>query len=653
MFPQSSCRGLIVESMKRSFGQLWPLFLFACCLFLWFSLIRTLLYGMYFTRVWPIEDSLWCFLVGIRMDSIITSYLLILPTLVQLLRPQPFKRFTDPLLSFYFAAWGALVVHLGVASFPFMAQYDSRPNRLFFEYLVHPKEVLGLLLAEYKFALFLAGVLTAGAFVAILRGSREKLAEAEDFGWGRRLLVLPIAVVLLFLGARSSLRHRGANLSTAAFSEDHLTNQLALNSTYSLAYAIYSLRHEMDPGRLYGRMPRDEVFQRVHKYYDAPSKVDPQFPLTRTQRVAPKSNPPKNLVVFMQESLGAEYVPCLGGKPLTPELCELASEGTLFTQMYSTGTRTVRGLEAIASGFLPTPGRSVVKLGKSQRNFFTLGELLKQRGSRTGFFYGGESHFDNMRSFLLGNGFQEVWDELRFENPSFHGTWGVSDEDLVRETNLALRQFGSQPFFALMLSTSNHSPFEFPDGKIELYEEPKATVHNAIKYADFSIGEFFRQAKQEDYYKDTLFLVVADHDTRVYGSDLIPVPKFRIPALLIGPGIPKGERVDRLASQIDLIPTLLAAMGLETSHPVPGKDLLAKAPGVPDRTVMQFGTTHGFRVGDHVVVHQPKKAAQHFRYENQRLVPAERDPELEKDALAHALAPGILYREGSYTLPKK
>jgi phosphoglycerol transferase MdoB-like AlkP superfamily enzyme len=280
----------------------------------------------------------------------------------------------------------------------------------------------------------------------------------------------------------------------------------------------------------------------------------------------------------------------------------------------------------------------------------TIAELLKRKGYFTEFIYGGDSDFDNMGAFFYGNGFEKVVDEAAFSHPVFHSTWGVSDEDLVRRANEEFVAKGDKPFFALMLSTSNHAPFDYPAGRIEPYEQPANTAPNAIKYADYAIGEFFRLAKKEADYKNTIFLVVADHNTRVYGADLLPINKFHIPGLIIGPGV-KAGRFDKLASQVDLLPTLLDFMGVESDHPMVGHDLLAMKPDEPGRAIMQYGQTNAYEVGEHVVISQPYKPQLEFRYEDGKLIPEPLNPELARDALAHILFPYLLYREQSYRLP--
>jgi phosphoglycerol transferase MdoB-like AlkP superfamily enzyme len=521
------------------------------------------------------------------------------------------------------------------------------------EYLIYPKEVFGMLWTDYKLEIVITTLLLFLTARYAWRASHHLLHNHARWAYWQRLLVLPLVVVLIFMGGRSSFGHRAANISTAAFSGDHLTNEIGLNSTYSVAYAIYAMKNEEDSRSIYGEMDEQEMIQRVRKQMYMPEAAfsSDELPTLHHQKASTPRQRPYNLVIFLQESLGAEYVGSLGGLPLTPNLDRLGKEGIFFTNLYSTGTRTVRGIEATVAGFLPTPGRSVVKLGLAQHNFFTMADLLEQHGYATDFIYGGESHFDNMRSFFLGNGFQRVIEQQHFDEPMFLGNWGVSDEDLVHKANELFKAHGDKPFFALMLSTTNHVPFEFPEGRIELYEEPANTVNNAIKFSDYAIGELFRLAQQEEYYKNTIFLVVADHNTRVYGADLVPVHKFNIPGLIIGPGI-EPQRYDKVASQVDLLPTLLDLMGLDSVHPMIGRNLLTLPDDDPGRAFMQYDRANAYRVGDQVVVQLPSKEPQQFVYQDQRLLPTALEEELVRDALAFTQLPSVLYSKQKYRLPR-
>ena len=386
------------------------------------------------------------------------------------------------------------------------------------------------------------------------------------------LLVTPVLLLVCLGMVRSTMDHRPVNPSTVAISSDPLVNDLALNSTYTMLYALSETRHEAEGGFRYGRMDDTQVIEIVRANMDASSFMSQALPTLHQQGPLTDSAAPKNLVIIVEESLGAEFVGSLGGLDLTPNLDKLASEGVWFRNMYATGTRSVRGLEAIVAGFTPTPSRSVVKLGKSQRNFFTLAQLLGEHGYDSSFIYGGEAQFDNMRRFFMNNGFDRVIDEKDYEDPVFVGSWGVSDEDLFAKAHAEFSRAHDRPFFSLVFSSSNHSPFQFPDGRIELFDTEKNTVNNAVRYADYALGKFFDAARESDYWENTIFLVVADHNSRVYGSEIIPVSRFHIPAVILG-GPVTSSVFDPVASQIDLAPTLLSMIGVNSVHPMIGHDL--------------------------------------------------------------------------------
>lgn len=594
--------------------------------------------------------DLWLvFPIGLRMDTMLLCYLLLVPAFVIALSPT--GRWRDGVVAGYFAVCAFVLVYLELATPPFVAEYAKRPDRVFIEYLVYPREVFTMLWANHKLGLI--GVPLAAGFMAWLtwRASRSALRSTPSWYGLRRALVLPLVVAVLFVGCRSSLEPRPANISTASFSSNRLLNELAMNSTYTVAYAAKSMRNEADAAAMYGDLPWPEVQARVRRYGGLPDDAydDPSAPVQHRQP-ATSTGRPRNLVILLEESLGAGYVGHLGGLPLTPNLDRLTGEGLYFTNLYATGTRTARGIEAVVAGFPPSPSLAALKLPGAQSGFFTLGALLRQFGYSTEFIYGGAANFDDMRAFFLSNGFDRVIEQRDFVEPQFVATWGVSDEDLVVRANEEFRRPRDRPFFAVLLTSSNHEPFEIPEGRIELYNEPVYSRENAIKYADHAIGRLFDLARQEAYFADTVFLVVADHDARVKGKPLVPVERFRIPGLLVGPGIAPGP-YSRVASQIDLVPTLLGLLGIEASVPTPGRDLMRLPHDDPGRAVMQYGLAHGFRLGDRLVVHQPGQHAQSFRIEGPDLVPVADDPELTRDALAHALWPGEVYRRQLYRSP--
>jgi phosphoglycerol transferase MdoB-like AlkP superfamily enzyme len=453
---------------------------------------------------------------------------------------------------------------------------------------------------------------------------------------------------------RSTLDHRPVNPSTVALSTDPLVNELALNSTYTLLYAINETRNETQGGIRYGKLNDDEIVNVVRQAMDigADSFTSDDLPTLHLQQQAQYRQKPMNLVLIVEESLGAEFVGSLGGLDLTPNIDRLGSEGIWFTNLYATGTRSVRGLEAIVSGFTPTPARSVLKLPRSQRDFFTLAELLGKAGYQSSFIYGGESQFDNMRRFFMNNGFDKVVDEKDYEDPVFTGSWGVSDEDLFDKAHEEFMAAGDRPFFSLVFTSSNHSPFEFPDDRIELYDDEKSTVNNAVKYADYALGRYIEKARQSDYWDNTVFLIVADHNSRVYGSEVVPIERFHIPGLIIG-GAVNPAVFDPVASQIDLAPTLLSIIGVTSEHPMIGHDLTqATARQTPGRAIMQFHATQAYMEGDRVAILQKDMPIRQYTLREGTLVPSQdSSSELSTRALAHASWSSMAYEHSLYRLP--
>ncbi|MDH3265438.1 MAG: LTA synthase family protein [Gammaproteobacteria bacterium] len=252
----------------------------------------------------------------------------------------------------------------------------------------------------------------------------------------------------------------------------------------------------------------------------------------------------------------------------------------------------------------------------------------------------------------MNNGFDKVIDENDYVNPEFVGSWGVSDEDLFDRAHVEFSAKHAEPFFGLVFTSSNHSPFQFPDGRIELLDDEKNTVNNAVKYADYALGRFFRAAKDSNYWDNTVFLVVADHNSRVYGNELVPVSRFHIPGLILGGSVAASKFLP-IASQIDLAPTLLSLIGFASEHPMIGHDLtLPKARQSVGRAIMQFNATQAYMEGDRVAVLQKDRPVSQYHYVDERLIPATLfDAGLSMKALAHASWSSLAYEKSLYRLP--
>ena len=593
---------------------------------------------------------------GLRIDLSTLAYWMIVPVLFLPLfrlmqRPAAWHYF----LNIWFIFGIAVLLLLELATPTFINEYGLRPNRLFVEYLIYPQEVLSMLLNGHLLSVIVClGALLALTYVLqkLLKKMVLPCVKTTMCSWSSTLICSFLLLLVCFALARGTLSHRPINPSLVYFSTDPLLNSLTLNSWYSVMFALKQMNSEGDAASIYGKMPQDEIIQRVRQSTGllAQSFNSQQLP-TLALKTASYQGQKKNLVIVLEESLGAQFVGSLGGKNLTPQLDQIMADGWAFSQLYATGTRSVRGIEAVVTGFTPTPARAVVKLNKSQQNFFTLAALLKQQNYHTQFVYGGESHFDNMKSFFLGNGFAQIVDMPDFAKVNFSGSWGASDQDLFTQADAELTRLAQseQPFFSLIFSSSNHDPFEIPEGAINELEDEDPR-ERAIRYADHALGEFFVKAKQSNYWHNTVFLVVADHDARVFGSELVPVKNFHIPGVILGPDI-DAKMDNRLASQIDLAPTLLSLMGISAANPMLGIDLNQSQ--TPSRVMMQYDKNFAYMTADKVAILQPDKAPTYYHYNlsDKRLEPAESDEELGKTALAHALFGSLAYQQGWYALP--
>ena len=643
------------NTLNKLAVSLRPLWSFAWRVVLTLTVCRLVFVVWQWQRVVDADMLGAVFVQGFRFDLVLLGLMLVIPVLCFPIFAS--NRFLVPawrsLLKVCLPLALLLVVFMECSTPSFVDQFDSRPNILFLEYLNSPREVAATLWGAYKLPILIAVVLVTAITWLNSKQLGKLVRPIQPTGVLPALLVTPLLLFVCFGLVRSTTDHRPVNPSTVALSNDPLVNELALSSAYTTLYALYETRHEEQGGFRYAVMGDQEVFAQVRAsmMIGEENFTSSTLPTLHYQTSPNSALERKNLVIIVEESLGAEFVGALGGAGVTPNLDELSDDGIWFTNLYATGIRSARGLEAVVSGFTPTPAKSVVKLGRSQRNFFTLAGLLSKSGYETSFIYGGESQFDNMRRFFMNNGFDRVIDKDDYENPVFTGSWGVSDEDLFSRAHNEFSAPHEQPFFSLVFTSSNHSPFEYPDGRIERQDVEKNTVNNAVKYADYALGEFFRVAKKSEYWDDTVFLIVADHNSRIYGSEVVPVERFHIPGLILGGSISPSE-FSPVASQIDLGPTLLSLIGVACEHPMIGRDLTRpEMQASTGRAIMQFNGAQAYMEGDQVAVLQKNLPVRQYLFSDGHLTPEDYvDDELATRAIAHSAWSSMAYENSLYRL---
>lgn len=627
---------------------------FFLSLFVAFSVLRLLLF-LKFRPGGPLAaaDVVRMFLIGARSDLFV-ALLMTLPLLFWLLiiADRWFRaRWHRVLFWLGFILFWVVEVFLLAAEYYFFEEFTSRFNTVAVDYLFYPYEVFVNIWASYPVPAVVA-LCVACSLIWFFLAKKLFTPMWEQPGPLRARLVSLAIVIGVCALLRPAIQLKGPH-----FSQDRVMNELANNGAISFVAAAWT--HHLDFAAFYKTIPKDEAYQRVRKMLTEPGVEFAGDGENLRRKVAGDSSKPKlNVVIFLEESLGSEFWGSLGRKKptLTPEMDKLAAEeGMLFTNMYATGNRTVRGFEGVLSSFPPLPGDSIVKRDLSD-NVETIARVLKRDGYSTVFLYGGRGLFDGMRSFAVHNGYNRFIEQKDFPKPTFTTVWGVCDEDLFGRAIEEFRELSKsgKPFCATLLSVSNHKPYTFPEGRIP--EKPDRHRGGAVKYSDYCLGKFFREAKKEPFWTNTIFVVVADHGARVYGKQSIPIHSYEIPLLIAGPAVVKNpSRIPQLGSQLDVSPTILGLLGRPYETLFFGHDLL-RSPLENERAFLNHNRDIGMLAHDRLVILGLMQGEEFYEGAPKKgdmkplAQPSEADRDLQKDAIAVYQVADDLYVHKKYHL---
>ena len=550
-----------------------------------------------------------------------------------------------------------LLLFGAVAEWLFWDEFSVRFNFIAVDYLVYTTEVIANIRESYPLPAIFAGLalVTAVGYVAWLRtglvqrwlehASQPAPARWKAAGaWGVAAMALALVLDSEQLPTFANNYHR----------------ELAKNGLWSLFAAFRN--NELDYDQFYATLPVDDAFRTLHEELDehgsGPSadrvgtRSGPSRDTLRhvsAPRPGPELHP--NVIQITVESLSADFVSVFNhASKLTPNLEALARQSLIFENLYATGTRTDRGMEALTLAVPPTPGRSLVKRPRNE-NLFTLGSVFRSRGYDTAFIYGGYGYFDNMNAFFGGNGYRVI-DRAAVDRAdiSFANAWGACDEDVfrwtIREADAA--HAAGKPFHYFVMTTSNHRPFTYPEGKIDLPSKISGRA-GAVKYTDYAIGQLIAQASTKPWFKDTIFVIVADHCASVAGKTELPVQNYHIPMFIYAPGgqIAPG-RVKDLMSQVDYAPTLLGLLNWSYGSRFFGWDVI-NSPGDRRALIGNYQKLGLYEPGELVVL-KPVNGRAFYRFDPERLqlTPDDEDAHLRDETIAYYQTASYLYRNGIY-----
>lgn len=569
------------------------------------------------------------FFIGLFYDLINASYFIIPFMLYLWLMPQRImsKSWHVYVLYTFVFLLAFILVFNAVSEWFFWDEFSVRFNFIAVDYLIYTTEVIGNIRQSYPVEWFIAGaVIITGSLVYVFRSwIRNSQAYTMRFGkrsiWFAAYLAVP---VLAFLLVSTKLHH---------FSSNAYANELAGNGMYEL-FAAYR-NNELDYEQFYKRIENEAAFADVRALLKTREASFGEDPISIQRMITADSTEKKfNVVLISVESFSASFMKQFGNTDnITPFLDSLTQHSLVFTNLYATGTRTVRGLEALSLCVPPTPGQSIVRRPNNE-GLFTLSSVFNEKGYESKYIYGGYGYFDNMNYFFSNNGYQVVDrmaipdNEIDYEN-----IWGVADENLFE---LATREIdktvaNGKPAFAHVMTTSNHRPFTYPDGRIDI---PSHTSRKgAVKYTDYSIGKFIKEISHKPWFNNTIVIVVADHCASSAGKTQLPVDKYHIPMLIYAPGIVQPGTMDRLMSQIDIGPTLFGMLNFSYNSKFMGYDIFKLEPG-RERAFISTYQTLGYIKGNEVIALEPQKGVSAYRLENGEQVKTTPADSLVSEAVA-------------------
>jgi phosphoglycerol transferase MdoB-like AlkP superfamily enzyme len=550
-------------SFRNKFHYLSRLLIYWMIVFTQFRLF--FLVFNYQTIIYPdIGLAFKSLIAGLRLDLSMTAYLMMPSFLLWILQWFIRRPFINHVNNIYIFTVLFLLSILMISTIKMHHEWGTLLNAGIFNYLKHPGEMIAFISTVE----LLLWILFIGLHFGLNVFIYKKLVNRFPENFGKKILngsILVLSLLLLPVMARGGFQLAPINESSAYFSEVSFFNHVAINPAW---YFLHSLAGQRSAENPYLFMESEKAEMRNQNLF---SKGDTAFYFILTT-----SRP--NIVIIILESWTADIIQSLGGEAnITPSFESLRKDGLLFTNIYGAGSRTEHGLISVLSGFPPPPHISIITMPSKTEKLNSLNEKLSADGYSSSFFYGGEIGFANMKSYLAGTHFKKIVDEASFEKNQLSPKWGAHDE-YVFEKQVQYLNTEKEPFFSVILTLSSHEPFEVPMQTPFKGNDESDKFRKAAYYSDHALGEYFKAAKKENWYDNTLFILVADHGHRLpRNTDLNRYESKRIPLLFYGNVLKenvRGTTIPKTGNQHDIAATLLNQLHKDFSGFPKSKDLL-------------------------------------------------------------------------------
>ncbi|MBP6334407.1 MAG: sulfatase-like hydrolase/transferase [Bacteroidia bacterium] len=507
------------------------------------------------------------FIHGARMDISVICYFLTLPVLVVFLLPLKPALYLYQKLNIYHRILILLLTILLASNVLVFHFWGNLINFRALSYLADPVQMLHSLSSLQLIAVFVClAILIFLSWVVFKKTCSLPVYNETKISPFQRIVAILSLSFLMVTGIRGGWQLIPMNQSTVAFSGNNFLNQSALNPAWHLAYEIKNAR--LLDGNPFHKMEDSVAEALVKELFVNASDTFPQ--ILKFQK--------PNIVVIILESHTADVVGSQGGeKNVSPFLDTMISEGLLFSSVLSSGSRTDQGIVSILNGWPATPYHSIMRSTEKSAKLPSLPKDFKAKGYQTSFYYGGESNFSNLNLYLIGQTFDLIKEMKDFDDNTPRGKWGVFDEYVFERQASELSQT-SQPFFSVLMTLSNHEPFDIPGTPRFPGSSEADRFKSAAAYTDDCLRRYINSVKQQPWYDNTLFIVVADHGHRLpyYKDEVFPNTKL-IPLLFYGNVLNPdyhGKRITKQGGHHDIPGTLLPQLNMDASAYHWSKNLL-------------------------------------------------------------------------------
>lgn len=606
---------------------------------IFWGLFRVFLYVSVISNEISLLEAFKSLLIGLWFDVATIAFIASPILLVAICIPEKFRQsisYKRLLWILFFITIFLLIFEL-VSEYVFWQEFSTRFNFIAVDYLIYTNEVIGNITESYPVALIAFSIaIIAAMFTYVVK--RNIQFKIDSFTWRQRARLI-VYTVALPLTSYYLVNIDQVSVPTS----NTYAQELGMNGLYSFASAMR--RNDLDYERFYRTIEPKKAIEIISQLKKDNSKMLNLFDVS--DATSPFIKKPKNIILITVESLSASYLGVYGNdEGITPYLDEIAKKGLMFDRLYATGTRTVRGLEALSLGTPPIPGQAIVRRPNNQ-HLSTVGEYLEAQGVSTAFIYGGYGYFDNMNAYFKSNDYK-IFDRTDFDPKTIvmENVWGVADESLFANTLSYVDQLHlkKSPFFIQVMTTSNHRPYTFPEGRIDL---PSGSRKAAVKYTDYAIGHFIEEAKTKSWFNDTLFIIVADHCASVAGKTKLPVAKYHIPMIFYGPQIVKKGNFKPLISQIDIPPTVIDILGYKGANHFFGDNFFNRK-DLQERAFISNYQSLGYYKNNQLVILLPKNKVETYQINplTFEASTAKPDQSLIQEAIAYYQTASIDFKHG-------